>query len=157
MSSPCCLAGIPWTRGRVAGTSSPSPYHLPWEWDSHFCLVSSALQQPRALLFFREDHKKPGQFRDLMPLRSDFEETGMDMTDLWGGRLGTWLWSRLFHTQAQAVLPADNHNHSSGLLITLPTQEQQQWAKGQAMSLAYCWSLKKMDSEFTSCILFSVW
>lgn len=37
----------------------------------------------------REDHKKPGQLGNMMPLRPGFEERGVDMIGLWGGRLGT--------------------------------------------------------------------
>lgn len=47
------------------------------------------LTAAEGFVVWREDHKKPGQFKDMMALRPGFEGRGVDMIALWGGRLGT--------------------------------------------------------------------
>lgn len=44
MFSPCCLVGMPWTQGRIAEASWPTPHHLPCEWGNLIHLVSCASQ-----------------------------------------------------------------------------------------------------------------
>lgn len=107
-------------------------------------------------IVWREDHKKPGQFRDFM--RRGFEGRGVDMVGLWEERLGTWLWSHPFHTQAQAgMLPADNHNHSSLHLSSLsPPRNSSNGQRHKPCPLPIAGDKKKL-LEFSFFIIFSVW
>lgn len=102
--SPCCLAGIPWTLGRIAEVSSLPSGHLPCEWGNfmHPSGVPS-YTAPRALLFEG---------------RTTRSQESLGMWCHWDQDLREEVWTWL-------VCGGKGWGHSSTILF--PTRHRQAW------------------------------
>lgn len=155
MFSPCCLAGIPWTNGRVAEASSLPPRHLSCEWGNLIHLVCCASQcfLHRALLFGERITKR--------------QEC-----------LGTrWRWDQDLREEVRTWLVYEGKDWGHDCTILFTTRHRQECCPLLTTPL-HCWSLSpsqnssngqngklcplpmagdtKIDSEYTFFILFSV-